>query len=89
MPRLSGDHCRFGDQQEAKGVFDIDSAQPISMAKQMRDDRKLLFRVAPYPRPRFIVMERRIACGPCRMREHEQATFSTRSRRLDIHSAQI
>ena len=39
---LSGDHCRFGDHPEAKGVFDIDSMQLISMVKQMRDDKKLL-----------------------------------------------
>ena len=39
---LSGDHCRFGDHPEAKGVFDIDSMQLIAMVKQMRDDKKLL-----------------------------------------------
>ena len=31
---LSGDHCRFGDHPEAKGVFDIDSMQLISMVKK-------------------------------------------------------
>jgi methylenetetrahydrofolate reductase (NADPH) len=39
---LSGDHCRFGDHPEAKGVFDIDSMQLIAMVKRMRDERKLL-----------------------------------------------
>jgi methylenetetrahydrofolate reductase (NADPH) len=39
---LSGDHCRFGDHPEAKGVFDIDSMQLISMVKKMRDDKKFL-----------------------------------------------
>ena len=39
---LSGDHCRFGDHPEAKGVFDIDSMQLIAMVKQMRDEKKLL-----------------------------------------------
>ena len=39
---LSGDHCQFGDHPEAKGVFDIDSMQLISMVKKMRDDKKFL-----------------------------------------------
>jgi methylenetetrahydrofolate reductase (NADPH) len=39
---LSGDHCQFGDHPEAKGVFDIDSMQLISMVKMMRDDKKFL-----------------------------------------------
>ena len=37
---LSGDHQKFGDHPQAKGVFDIDSMQLISMVKQMRDDGK-------------------------------------------------
>lgn len=39
---LSGDHCQFGDHPNAKGVFDIDSMQLISMVKQMRDEGKFL-----------------------------------------------
>ena len=39
---LSGDHQMFGDHPEAKGVFDIDSMQLISMVKQMRDEGKFL-----------------------------------------------
>ena len=39
---LSGDHCKFGDHPQAKGVFDIDSMQLISMVKTMRDDGKFL-----------------------------------------------
>ena len=39
---LSGDHCQFGDHPTAKGVFDIDSMQLISMVRQMRDDGKFL-----------------------------------------------
>jgi methylenetetrahydrofolate reductase (NADPH) len=39
---LSGDHCQFGDHPTAKGVFDIDSMQLISMVKKMRDEGKLL-----------------------------------------------
>jgi methylenetetrahydrofolate reductase (NADPH) len=34
---LSGDHQKFGDHPNAKGVFDIDSMQLIAMLKQMRD----------------------------------------------------
>ena len=39
---LSGDHCRFGDHPEAKGVFDIDSIQLIATVKGMRDEKKML-----------------------------------------------
>lgn len=39
---LSGDHQQFGDHPQAKGVFDIDSMQLISMVKNMRDDGKFL-----------------------------------------------
>ncbi|MBF0101963.1 MAG: methylenetetrahydrofolate reductase [Desulfobacterales bacterium] len=39
---LSGDHQQFGDHPNAKGVFDIDSIQLISMVKQMRDEGKFL-----------------------------------------------
>ncbi len=37
---LSGDHQQFGDHPQAKGVFDIDSTQLISMVKKMRDEGK-------------------------------------------------
>ncbi len=37
---LSGDHQQFGDHPHAKGVFDIDSLQLISMVKSMRDESK-------------------------------------------------
>ncbi|HEG44256.1 MAG TPA: methylenetetrahydrofolate reductase [Phycisphaerales bacterium] len=39
---LSGDHQGFGNQPEAKGVYDIDSTQLIAMVKQMRDDKQLI-----------------------------------------------
>ncbi len=35
---LSGDHQTFGDDPEAKNVFDIDSIQLIQLVKQMRDE---------------------------------------------------
>jgi methylenetetrahydrofolate reductase (NADPH) len=34
---LSGDHQSLGNQQEAKGVFDIDSMQLLQVVRQMRD----------------------------------------------------
>lgn len=34
---LSGDHQSFGNQPQAKGVFDIDSVQLIQIVRQMRD----------------------------------------------------
>jgi methylenetetrahydrofolate reductase (NADPH) len=37
---LSGDHPKFGDQPNAKGVFDIDSMQLINLVKFMRDEKK-------------------------------------------------
>ncbi len=39
---LSGDHQRFGNHPQAKGVFDIDSIQLIQTLKMMRDDKKFL-----------------------------------------------
>ena len=39
---LSGDHQKFGDHPEAKGVFDIDSIQLIQMVKRMRDEGQFL-----------------------------------------------
>ncbi len=39
---LSGDHQKFGDHPQAKGVFDIDSMQLIGMVKQMRDEGTFL-----------------------------------------------
>jgi len=35
---LSGDHQKFGDDPQAKNVFDIDSIQLIHMVKTMRDE---------------------------------------------------
>lgn len=39
---LSGDHCKFGDHPQARGVFDIDSMQLIAMVKKMRDEGKFM-----------------------------------------------
>ena len=39
---LSGDHQKFGDHPNAKGVFDIDSIQLIGMVKKMRDQGMFL-----------------------------------------------
>ncbi|MFH1102588.1 MAG: methylenetetrahydrofolate reductase, partial [Pseudomonadota bacterium] len=39
---LSGDHCKFGDHPQARGVVDIDSMQLIAMVKKMRDEGKFM-----------------------------------------------
>jgi methylenetetrahydrofolate reductase (NADPH) len=39
---LSGDHQSFGNQPEAKGVFDIDSTQFIQLVRRMRDEGTML-----------------------------------------------
>jgi methylenetetrahydrofolate reductase (NADPH) len=39
---LTGDHQRFGDEPDAKGVFDLDSIQLVWMARTMRDQHHLL-----------------------------------------------
>ncbi len=37
---LTGDHQKFGDHPEAKGVFDLDSIQLLDMARRLRDEGK-------------------------------------------------
>ncbi|HET6316896.1 MAG TPA: methylenetetrahydrofolate reductase [Chloroflexota bacterium] len=39
---LTGDHPRFGDQPDAKPVFDMDSIQLVWTAREMRDRHRLL-----------------------------------------------
>jgi methylenetetrahydrofolate reductase (NADPH) len=39
---LSGDHQSLGNQQEAKGVFDLDSVQLLQTVRQMRDKGAIL-----------------------------------------------
>jgi methylenetetrahydrofolate reductase (NADPH) len=39
---LSGDHMLFGDHPQAKGVFDVDSTQLISIVKNLRDEAQFL-----------------------------------------------
>ena len=36
---LTGDHQKFGNHPQAKGVFDMDSMQLLCMARGMRDDK--------------------------------------------------
>lgn len=38
---LSGDHQKFGNQPQAKSVYDIDSLQMIQILKIMRDEKRL------------------------------------------------
>jgi 5,10-methylenetetrahydrofolate reductase len=37
---LTGDHQKFGNHPDAKGVYDLDSIQFVNTVKQMRDERK-------------------------------------------------
>ncbi|OAQ20879.1 acetyl-CoA decarbonylase/synthase complex subunit delta [Thermosulfurimonas dismutans] len=39
---ITGDHQKFGNHPEAKGVFDLDSIQLTAMVRQMRDEGKFL-----------------------------------------------
>jgi len=39
---LSGDHQKFGNHPNAKGVYDLDSIQLIATLRQMRDDKKFI-----------------------------------------------
>ncbi len=39
---LTGDHQKFGNHPQTKGVFDLDSVQLIAMVKAMRDEKKFL-----------------------------------------------
>ncbi len=37
---LTGDHQKFGNHPEAKGVFDLDSIQLLDMVRRMRDEKR-------------------------------------------------
>jgi len=39
---LTGDHQRFGDEPQSKGVFDLDGVSLLAMARRMRDNGELL-----------------------------------------------
>jgi methylenetetrahydrofolate reductase (NADPH) len=38
---ISGDHQIFGNQKEAKNVYDVDSIQQLMMFRKMRDEKKV------------------------------------------------
>ena len=40
---LTGDHQRFGDHPDAKGVFDMDSTQLAWAARTLRDSKHLMW----------------------------------------------
>lgn len=52
---LTGDHQRFGDHPEARGVFDLDSVQLLWTAAMMRDNGKLLSGKKLTKAPRWLV----------------------------------
>jgi methylenetetrahydrofolate reductase (NADPH) len=52
---LTGDHQRFGDHPEARGVFDLDSVQLLWTARTMRDSGKLLSGKTLKPPPVWLI----------------------------------
>jgi methylenetetrahydrofolate reductase (NADPH) len=52
---LTGDHPRFGDHPDARGVFDLDSVQLVWTARTMRDEGKLLSGRELRPPPRWMI----------------------------------
>ncbi len=52
---LTGDHQKFGDHPEARGVFDLDSVQLLWTARTMRDQGKLLSGKTLKPAPGWLI----------------------------------
>ena len=53
---LTGDHQTFGNHPQAKGVYDVDSIQLVSMVRKMRDDKVFQNREAIKEfEPRFFI----------------------------------
>lgn len=52
---LTGDHQKFGNHPEAKGVFDLDSIQLIALVKAMRDEKEFLNGEEMEVEPRFFI----------------------------------
>jgi methylenetetrahydrofolate reductase (NADPH) len=52
---LTGDHPRFGDHPEARGVFDLDSIQLVWLARTMRDEGRLLSGLQLRPPPQWLI----------------------------------
>ncbi len=52
---LTGDHPRFGNHPEAKGVFDLDSIQLIEAVKKMKEEKKFLNGEEMKVEPRFFI----------------------------------
>ena len=52
---LTGDHTRFGDHPDAKGVFDLDSIDLVWTARTMQERAKLLSGRELKPPPRWFI----------------------------------
>ena len=52
---LTGDHQKFGDHPEARGVFDLDSVQLLWTARTMRDSARLLSQKPLKPAPSWLI----------------------------------
>jgi methylenetetrahydrofolate reductase (NADPH) len=52
---LTGDHQRFGDHPDARGVFDIDSVQLLWAARTMRENGRLISGNPLSPAPSWLI----------------------------------
>lgn len=52
---LTGDHQRFGDHPDAKGVFDMDSTQLAWAARTLRDSKQLVSGLPLSSTPRWMI----------------------------------
>lgn len=52
---MTGDHPKFGNHPQAKGVFDLDSIQLVQMVKNMRDEKKFLCGEEMDVAPQFLI----------------------------------
>jgi methylenetetrahydrofolate reductase (NADPH) len=52
---LTGDHQRFGDHPEARGVFDLDSVQLLWAARGMRENGRLISGKPLAPPPSWLI----------------------------------
>jgi len=66
---LTGDHQKFGNHPDAKGVFDLDAIQVVQMVKKMRDEKQFLCGEEMKQEPRMFIGAAANPCGePFEMR---------------------
>jgi methylenetetrahydrofolate reductase (NADPH) len=52
---MTGDHQKFGDHPDARGVFDLDSIQLIMVARTLRDKKQLLSKRPLGTAPKWLI----------------------------------